>query len=112
VASASDNGMYECETAQGDIYKFELVVEEIDIEPVCDEAVAKNFNVLIGEDIEFTCGEESTEHDDQIEWEKIGGVKKYKVFGIEKLLTFIFIHFFFAHHRVFQHHNKEKQINF
>jgi hypothetical protein len=77
VASASDNGMYECETAQGDIYKFELVVEEIDIEPVCDEAVVKNFNVLIGEEIEFTCGEESTEHDDHIEWEKIGGVKKF-----------------------------------
>ena len=86
--------MYECETAKGDIYKFELVVEEIDIELVCDEATAKNFNVLVGEDIEFTCGEESTELDDQIQWEKLGGVTK-----LDKKLYFynfiIFIYIFF-----------------
>jgi hypothetical protein len=49
-------------------------VEPVDIDAVCEEATVANFNAVVGEHTEFTCGQESTEHDDLIEWEKIEGV--------------------------------------
>jgi hypothetical protein len=65
---------------------------------VCDEATAKNFNVLVGEDIEFIeFSEESTELDDQIQWEKLGGVTKLDKKTL--LYNFIFIYIFFTSHQ-------------
>ena len=68
--------MYECIRPEDEsfTYKFELIIEEIDIDAVCAEAVSQELNSVVGEEVVIECGPESTEHDDRIDWAKDDGV--------------------------------------